>query len=76
MLRGRGRVGRRNAGAQLPAGRPRAEGDAAEEVQRLPEPTPVRVPEEAEEGEAAQGRTAGPHGLVEHALPLALPDGT
>jgi hypothetical protein len=75
MLRRHRRDDRPRAGAQLAPGRPRAQGDAAEEVQRLPEPAAVRVPEEEEEREAAQGRSVGADGLVEHALPLAVPYG-
>jgi len=63
------------SGAQLTVGWPWAQGDAAEEVQRPSQPAAVRVPEEEEEREATEGRSVGADGLVEHALPLAVPYG-
>lgn len=75
VLRRRRRIRGGHARAHLPVGWSWAQGDAAQEVQRLPQPPPVRVPEEEEEREAAQGCPASSHGLVEHTLPLALPYG-
>lgn len=61
-----------NPGIQQSHSGSRAEGDAAEEIQRLPHQSAQGILEEEEEGKAAQGREVSAAGLVEHSLQMAL----
>ena len=74
MLRGHW-CARHRARTQLPRGWPWAQGNAAQEVQWMPQSSSIRVPEEAEEREATKRCKDGVAGVVEHALPLALSHG-